>query len=1027
MNKERLLTQEGLIRIGLSAIAIAVMALVGCTNGQERYETISIKVHEGTKLAFDLSPDGRTIVFDLLGQLWLLPATGGEATPLTDAVRDKSEDLSPVFSPDGQQIAFESDHPRGRGLWLVSRKDGKLRRLTEQEFLDDRDRSPAWSPTDSHIAFVRGFPSEIHILDLETDKVQLLHIEDLPDPAVSDPAWSPDGTRLCFVNASRFKASGGRIWEVGINGGPAVPLTAETVKGLAPVYSPDAKHIAFFSQDSQGQMQLWVQDLDGSAKMLTDHSDTTALRVRWSPDGSALYYSADGQLWHIAATGGSPQAIPFTAELSFERKRSHLKPVRFAPPGVEIRARGHRGLALSPGGKRIAMIALGKLWVWRVDDKPYAVATLPNTADGLAWSPNGQEVAWSAGLRGAEDLFATDVETGKTRRLTMLPGLEIKPSWSPDGQHIAFVHADKPGWTGNRLRIIPAHAAPVEQLETTLDLTEVGAGWAFGFLGLGHEVPQWSPDSSTLLLFDFDPHDDTVVATLVPLNDEPQPLEWFPTAPTFLRWHADGSIVFVQNNMLWQAQFQSDRGMVGEPLPVFDTPAFYLSIAKDGSLLYISEDGLRIRRPDGRVERLGWPLSYQTLAPERLLIRDVRIIDGKEDVPTKLRDILVEGGRIARIASAGEIRAKVGIRVIEAGGRTVIPGLIDLHTHLWDDAQLPGQLYYGVTTVRDMGAAIGKLAARRDAIEAGVRIGPRIVFGGFQFWGTGSLSGETGQMPDDDAGRARAITLARAFRADYVKMRWLGKWDAGARLIDQAHAAGLRVSGHCAHALPLIAAGIDGKEHLGPSCTTRSDGILYEDIIELFQAAQLWVVPTIAAFSSSAQLMDDPALLDGAETAPFLTPFLRWWVLRNSVVRPEDKQSRMAFWERSARIARLGTEKLHKEGVTIGAGSDVPSVPWAMHWELEELVRSGMSPSEAIHAATGAAARILGAEAEIGTIADGKWADLVILDADPLQDIQNTKKIWMVIKGGEIVNRDALLHWSERETVRCESQEQLKP
>ena len=495
--------------------------------------TIDFETSEGTKLAFDLSPDGRMIVFDLLGQLWLLPATGGEATPLTHAVRDQAVDQDPSFSADGKWIVFRSSRPEGGGLWRVSIGGEQTRQLTRQGGWRDGDMSPAFSPTGSHIAFVRGFPTnEILILDLETDKVQLLHIEGLSAQAVRDPAWSPDGTRLSFVNAGRFRASGGRIWEVGINGGTATPLTADTVDGRAPVYSPDAKRIAFFSKDAQGRMQLWVQDLGGTAQKLTEHSDITPLRLRWSPAGSALYYAADGRLWRIAATGGTPQAIPFTAKLSFERKRPQLKAVRFAPPGVERPARGHRGLALSPSGKRIAMIALGKLWVWRAGDKPYAIAELPSTADGLAWSPDGQEVAWSAGLLGTEDLFATNVENGKTRCLTSLPGSETRPSWSPDGQHMAFLHEKE----SPRLRVIPAHGEPIKQMEATLDVAQVPISWQR--FQHGQEVPQWSPDSKGIILFswpDWPPGEGSrITATLITLEGEERQLEQFPAVPTFL-------------------------------------------------------------------------------------------------------------------------------------------------------------------------------------------------------------------------------------------------------------------------------------------------------------------------------------------------------------------------------------------------------------------------------------------------------------------------------------------------------------
>ncbi|MGI8838168.1 MAG: hypothetical protein ACR2H4_16245, partial [Pyrinomonadaceae bacterium] len=194
------------------------------------------------------------------------------------------------------------------------------------------------------------------------------------------------------------------------------------------------------------------------------------------------------------------------------------------------------------------------------------------------------------------------------------------------------------------------------------------------------------------------------------------------------------------------------------------------------------------------------------------------------------------------------------------------------------------------------------------------------------FWGASGFSGETGQMPADEAGRARAVALLRAFGGNYLKMRQFAGWYAGAKLIELAHAAGMPVSGHIALPLPLIAAGIDGMEH--------------HDIIQLFKAAQLWIVPTIVAYSSGVRLIDEPSIIDQPDTAPFLTPFLRWWALRGH--RPPTGDRRLSY-ERFAHVTRLGTKKLHKAGITIAAGSDVPPLPWALHLELEELVNAGLS------------------------------------------------------------------------------------
>ncbi len=1010
----------------LCCLVALLFLLVRCNTTHEETKIISIEVHEGTELAFDLSPDGKTIVFDLLGQIWLLPSGGGEAQAITNSIDENAEHLYPTFTADGERIVFWDSRPASWGLTSMGLTGKERRNLTElssSRYDADNDRFFVCSPTKPEVAFIRGGKVML-ISEKDGTTAVELKVEGMLPQGITDPAWAPDGRRLAFVNGPAIYSShsGGRLWQVGAEGGIAEPLSGEKIEIRSPCYSPDGRRIAYFVLNEDLGFEIWLHDINGSEpQKLTEHKDITPLRLRWFPGGKDLIYCAEGRFWKISTDGGQSREIPFTARVSFSQDRTKLKLVQFPKPRESRLARGHMGLAISPDGQKIAAIALGQLWVWEVGKKPVAVAKLPLSASGLSWSPNNTEVAWSAGVSGTEDLFATNVQSGSIRRLTTIPGREVRASWSPDGKYIAFVYR-KDMFVApiqrsyESLRALKVSEAPVAELAQTLELQTYPMWGQSAILGQGRYWGRpWSPDSRYVL------GERRRKPALIPLEGEVLPLKdskEFPSYPfeSILLWEAAGSLLYLENFSLWRSHFDTLVGMSGESVPVSQDAVLYPSIASDGSILYISEDGLRLRRPNDQVNHLGWPLSFETAAaPEPLLIRNVRIIDGTGVAITQLCDILVEGGRISRIAPQGKVRIPRRTATIEGDGRVVIPGLIDAHMHVMNQVLLPELLFEGITTVREMGTLnIAWAKGFQELVEAGIQAGPRIVLGGFlggallpSFMGSSQPLGN----PDGEDGAIRALSLARAFDLDFIKMIMSVNPYSGAKFIQMAHEQGFPVSSHHGYPLPLVASGIDSKEHtnvLGVALGPRLSGVLQDDIVQLTKESGMDIVPTISVVSRFLAAVDG-SIIGETKDSPFLSGEPgglpdSWSVYK----RPLQKE---------ILSARENVAKLHRAGVSLAAGTDSPFywMPWALHRELEEFVASGLSPLEAITAGSLNAARVLRAEKEIGTVEEGKLADLIILDANPLEDIRNTRKIWKVIQGGKVVDRDALQNWTKRE------------
>jgi len=969
---------------------------------------ISFTTSEGTNLSFDLSPDGRWIVLDLLGQLWRIPAGGGQATALTDAVGDAAEDVDPSVSPDGSWIAFQGDRNGVEGLWLMPAGGGVPRLLTGTE-ASVRVRwktyfRPAWSRHGRQIAFLRD--GRVFLYQVDRDSTTPLALHDPPQGVLQHVDWLPDGRLLVFVRSGQ---TSGVLWlvEPATGRGTQAPV-GQLPSVIAPASSPDGSRIAYFAEDDEGVPQLWVRPiLGGEPVRVTDQRDVLPSRVRWAADGDELLYVASGRVWRVTLATGQPREIPFTASVAFQREEPTLPPVRFPDPGTEQPARGHMGLALSPDGSRIALLVLGRLWVWPPGAAPRAITDVPITAAWPSWSPDGREIAWSAGAEGAEDIFVTDLGTGRTRRVTSLGGTAARPSWSPDGRRIAFLYG--PGPTAPpadrlpRFAIVPATAENVRDPAALTLLPNLRFTWLGP--GLAQERANWSPTSDALLYYQpgcvrysciYGGGPTTDDLRIVPLDGDPIALEPLTDAATFVHWAADSSLIYVHGSQLWRAEFRNRS--FGEPVRLVEEPALYPSVARDGSILYVGPDGYRLRRPDGSIVSLAWPLSYTIPRAAPILISDATVIDGTGAAPSGRSDVLVENGRIARIAPAGSIQPGPGVEVLAARGRVLIPGLVDVHSHAGaNPIHHLAYLYHGVTMVRDMGSAMASTAAFAEATTAGVFPGPRVVLGGahinpgapYAFTGA-DIQGTRDRMESE-----RALRLAQGFGASFIKMQFPARWSAGAELVRQAHALGLRIGGHCAHPLPLIAAGIQQLEHL-TLCKPLNQAPPQHDLVQLYRNAGVMVTPTFAMITSVIA-RGDTAVLRAPDVAPFLQ------------VSPSASSPVAQSWYILRRRHRAAVSALHDGGVRLATGTDAAEFPGAIHFELEDLVAAGLTPLEAIAAATGGAARVLGAEDDVGTIAVGKHADLILLDGDPLEDIRNTRRISQVIKGGRVVDRAALM------------------
>jgi imidazolonepropionase-like amidohydrolase len=437
-------------------------------------------------------------------------------------------------------------------------------------------------------------------------------------------------------------------------------------------------------------------------------------------------------------------------------------------------------------------------------------------------------------------------------------------------------------------------------------------------------------------------------------------------------------------------------------------------------------------------------------ATTSLVLEHVTLIDATRRPPQPDQTVVIDNGRIVSIGPAARAKFAKSAHVVDGTGKVLIPGLWDMHVHLagvnadpaWSkQVLLPLLVANGIVGVRDMGGDLEALLAWRRDIESGALLGPHLVVSGPWLAGSGNKTSEQYPVKDADEARAAVRDLKRR-GADFIKIISLPSKETFFAVADEAKKQNISFVGHLPFQISAPEAsnaGMHSIEHLLYSAFSLSfsskeedlrqrlidaeqkgDSVAWEKIAHesdatydadkaaaLFQTLKkngTWVTPTLDSLDTASHpeewTVDDPLL-------EFVPPALaKDW--RDSL-HDDQMKERAAWLARQASNDWKLTGELHHAGISLLVGSDSldPFVfpGESLHKELAELVRAGLTPAEALQTATRGAAQFLGREHDSGTVEPGKLADLVLLDASPLENIANTQRIAAVVRGGKYFNR----------------------
>ncbi len=1014
---------------------------------------IEFKTNEGTWISLDASPDGKKIVFDLLGDIYIMSIEGGEATLLSGGT---PYEVLPRFSHDGKQISFTSDREGCDNIWVMNVDGTNRHSITKEK--DRQTNGAVWTPDGQYLIARKHYRNtrslgagEMWMYHISGgDGVQLTKRRNWQQNA-SDPAISPDGRYVYFDEdvspgnqfdynrdpygviyvINRLDRETGKLQRyIGGNGG-----------SVRPQPSPDGKYIAFVRRVRLNSV-LYLHNIETGEEwplwdaLSRDAQEAWAIfgaypNFSWTPDNKFIVISAKGKIWKVNVAAKTATQIPFSVNV----KQTITEALRFkqqvAPDKFDVKML--RWVQTAPNGKSVIYQALGHLYLKDLPNgTPRRLTSNEHFEFYPSWSADGKWIVyttWTDSEKGA--VYKVKSSGGSGMKVSSVRGTYTEPSFSRDGKRIVFVKNGGDRLRGQTYTNEPGVYWIPSDGGTATFITEEGSAPIFNKKGDRVFLTSNEGEKTALISMNLTGGDRRVHLTsdnaqqIVPSPDEqwvafterynsyisPLPLTGqavqigpstsdFPIkritrdAGMYLHWSPDGKTVY------WS---------LGPEL-------FSRTLANSFKFVEGAPDSIP-EKPDTTGIEIGFKSAFDK--PDgSIALTGATVITMKGDEVISNATILIEQNRIKSIGTSNSVAIPSGTKTIDVAGKYIIPGIVDVHAHgpagsVGITPQQNWAFYasaaFGVTTEHDPSNDTEEVFASSELVKAGEVVGPRMYSTGTILYGAeGSFKAVINSL-DDAKSHLRRLKAVGAFS---VKSYNQPRREQRQQIIEAGRELEMMVVPEGGSTffwnMSMILDGHTGIEHSLPVSP------LYKDVVTLFSKSHTQYTPTLIV--TYGGIMGENYWYSNTnvwENQRLLTYTPRAIIDARSRRRMKVEEDDWGHIE-NAKAAKM----LSDAGTKVNLGAHGQLQGLGPHWELWMLAQGGMTPMEAIRCATINGAHYLGLDDDIGSLEVGKLADLVVMDKNPLENIRNSESVHYVMLNGRLYDATTMDEIGTRQKKR---------